>query len=121
MQQIPGFASALIFPSRGVVNLDRREGAKNGRRGFHCTDELGGFHGVIRPHREIIADAQCGKFQRCGFANEFHVQRQRGVAGVIKIAFARSTNKAAGIPAERAVGHRAGMDGIHEFGAAKSN
>ena len=108
-----------FFLRGGVVNLDRRKGVEMHAEDFVAADEFGGLHRVVRPHREIVADAQRGEFQLRGFADELHVHRQRGVAGEIKIAFRRFDDKAAGIAAVGAVGQRAGMNGVHEFDAAK--
>ena len=113
-------ACGLEFSLRGgVVNLDRRERVVMHAENFIAAHKFGGLHRVVRPHREIVADAQRGEFQFCGFADELHVQRQRGIAGEIKISFRALDDEAAGISAKCAVGHRAGMNGIHEFGAAK--
>ena len=75
------------LPAFGIdLHVDDSEGVKMEGEDFVAADEFGGFHRVIRSHREIVADAERGKFQFRGFADEFHVQRQRGVAGKIKIA-----------------------------------
>ena len=117
MQCLAG--SLEFFPRGGVVNFDRRKGVEMNAEDFIATDEFGGFHRIVHAHREIVANAQHGEFQIRGFADEFHVHRQRGVAGEIKIAFHRFDGEAAGIAAERAVGQRAGVNGVHKFGAAK--
>ena len=100
-----GFARALEFFHRGgVVNFDGREGVVMHAEDFVAADEFGGLHGVVRPHREIVADAQRGEFQLGGFADELHVQRQRGVAGVIKVSLRAFDDEAAGVAAVGAVG-----------------
>ncbi len=64
--------------------------------------------GVIGIHREIAANGQDDKFEFGCFADEFHVQGQRRIAGVIKISFRRirstkrAGNAAVGLIRERA-------------------
>ena len=48
---------------------------------------------------EIVADTQSGEFQFRGFADEFHVHRERGVAGIVKTTLRAFDNKAARIAA----------------------
>ena len=88
-------------------------------KNFIAAHKFGGFHRVGRAHCEVVANAQDGEFQFCGLADELHVQRQRGIAGVIEVSFCALDDEAAGIPPKCAVGHGAGMNGVDEFGAAK--
>ncbi len=108
-----------FFDGHGVVNFNRREGVVVDAKDFLAADKFSGFDRVVRPHREIVADAQRGEIQFGGFADEFHVQCQGGVTGEIKISGVAFDHKTASIAAIGAVGHRTGVDCVDEFGAAK--
>jgi len=72
MQQMQNPAGSLEFFLRGgLVNFDWRKGVVMHAENFIAAHKFGGFHRVVHAHRKIVADAQRGKFQRRGFANEF--------------------------------------------------
>ena len=64
-------------------------------------EKVSGTDGVINIHGQIAADAQDGKFEFGCFADEFHIQREGGVAGVIKISIRRLDHETAGIQRPR--------------------
>ncbi len=49
-----------------------------------ALEKASGTDGVIDIHGQSAADAQDGKFEFGCFGDEFHIQREGDVAGVIK-------------------------------------
>jgi len=68
------------------VNADGREGVEMEAQNLTAADEVGGLDGIVNPHGEVIAEGQGREGQPARFADEFHVHRERGVAGVIEVA-----------------------------------
>ena len=46
--------------------------------------EFGGFHGILRAHGKGVANRQDGEMKGKFLGDEVHVERERGVAGVVE-------------------------------------
>src|SRR5579885_3309259 len=117
MKRPPG--GPEFFESGGAINPYGRKRVVMNAQNFAAADEFGRSNGIVHAHREVVSDTQGGKFQRRPFADEFHVLRQSGVAGIIKTAFGTFHDEAAGVAAVGAVGQRAGMNGVDKLDAAE--
>ncbi len=117
--QIHTFGAEFLFSS-GVVNFDGREGIVVQAHDVFALEEAGGADGVVHVHGEIATDAKRGEIKLGRFADEFHVQGQGGIAGMIKVAFRGLDDEAAGASAVGAIGQGTGMDGVHKFRTAKT-
>jgi hypothetical protein len=92
------------FFGSGMVNFDEREGIVMHAQDVFALEKVSGTDGVINIHGQIAADAQDDKFEFGGFADEFHIQREGGVAGVIKIGIRGLNHETAGAAAVSAIG-----------------
>lgn len=70
-----------------------------------------------RAHGVIVANTQRGPIQTGHFADQFHVGMQRRIPAVIKAGFRTLDDKAAGIAAITSIGHRTGMNRVHQLHA----
>lgn len=111
---------AEFFFGGGLIDFDGGPGVVVDAHDVLALEQFCSADGVVDVHGEVAADTEGGEFEFGDFADEFHVQRQGGIAGVIEIAFGGFDDEAAGQTAVGAVGEGAGMDGAHEFGAAKT-
>ncbi len=102
-----------------MVNFDGWESVIMDAHNFFALEQSSGARGVIGIHREIAANGQDDKFEFGCFADEFHVQGQRRIAGVIKISFRGFEHEAAGNAAVGTIRERAGVNGVNEFCPAK--
>ena len=82
-----------------MVDFDGREGIVMHAHDVFALEEVSGTDGVIDIHGQSAADAHDGKFEFGCFADEFHIQREGGVAGVIEIAICRFDHETAGTAA----------------------
>jgi hypothetical protein len=87
-----------FFFGSGMVNFDEREGIVMHAHDVFALEKVSSTDGVIDIHGQIATDAQDGKFEFGSFADEFHIQREGGVAGVVKLAPADSTTKPPALP-----------------------
>ena len=104
-----------FFFGSGMVNFVEREGIVMHAHDVFALQKVSGTDGVINIHGQIAADAQDGKFEFGCFADEFHVQREGGIAGVIKIGIRGLDHETAGAAAVSTIGQGTGMNGIDTF------
>ena len=102
-----------------MVDFDGREGIVMHAHDVFALEEASGTDGVIDIHGQSAADAQNGEFEFGCFADEFHIQREGGVAGVIKIGICGLDHETAGAAAVSTIGQGTGMNGIDTFRSAK--
>ena len=98
-----------------VIEFDRRKCVVVNADEFSYSNKLGGAHRVVDAHREEIADGKNGEIQLRRFAHEFHVERERGVAGIIKITVTAFDHEPGRITAVGTIGHRAAVNGAGQF------
>jgi hypothetical protein len=119
-KQVQGQSLRLeFFFDSGMVDFDEGEGIVMHAHDVFALEKVSGTDGVINIHGQIAADAQDGKFEFGSFADEFHIQREGGVAGVIKIGIRGLDHETAGAAAVRTIGQGTGMNGIDTFRPAK--
>jgi hypothetical protein len=104
-----------FFFGSGMVNFDERKGIVMHAHDRFAWEKVSGTDGVINIHGQIAADAQDGKFEFGGFADELHIQREGGVAGVIKIGIRGLDHETAGAAAVSTIGQGTGMNSIDTF------
>src|SRR5215207_9543589 len=105
-----------FLDSESLVDLDRREGIIVQAEYLVATEEIRCLRGILDSHGKIIADAQSGKFEGSGLADEFHIHGEGGITGVVEIALTALDDEPARITAVSAVRQAAGMDGIDHLG-----
>jgi hypothetical protein len=110
---------AEFFFGSGMVNFDEREGIVMHAHDVFAFEKVSGSDSVINIHGQVAADTQDGKFEFGCFADELHIQREGGVAGVIKIGIRGLDHETAGAAAVSTIGQGTGMNGIDTFHPAK--
>ena len=77
---------------------------------FAATHEVSRSDCVIDAHREIVPQAKRRELELHRLTDELHVQRQSGVAGIIKVAGLGFDDESSRIAAVAAIGQAARMD-----------
>ena len=117
-QQVQVLVRSLEFlDSGGRIDLDRRKRVVMQAQDLAAAHKLRRLDGVLNAHREIVPDGQRGKRQPGGVADQFHVQRQRGVPRVVEIPVGAFDDEPAGVPAIRSIRQAAGVDCVDELDA----
>src|SRR6188508_1602134 len=98
-----------------MIQLDRRKRIVMDADELFHADEVCRTKGITDAHGKEIADREDGEVQIRPFADELHVESERSIAGVIKIAVAAFDDESAWIAAVRTVGHRAAVNRAGEF------
>ena len=106
-----------FLDGQSLVNFDRREGIVMQAEYLVATNEIRCLRRILDSHGKIIADAQSGKFEGSGLADEFHIHGEGGITGVVEVALTALDDKPAGITTVSAIGQAAGMNGIDHLGS----
>ncbi len=114
--RIPDFEQHQVFAcvekgafGGGVVDFDVAEGVEMVAQHFVAFEEFGGGDGIFDVHGEVVADGQDGEVELGAHGDEFHVERQRGVAGDVDVFVFAFDDEAAGIAAVGAIGKATGV------------
>lgn len=101
------------------VDLDRRKRIVVEPKDLSASQEICCFDGIVDAHGERVANGQRGKCQASRLTDQFHVQRQGRVAGIIEITLVRLYDKAARISSIGSIGQTARVDGVDKFRPAE--